>query len=213
MLALLGICLFGTLAYCVYKSWGNIEFNTEQQERRNRIADTLQNIPIANHLEQYRMRKFDSDQLKRQTARNFGRSDSIDNRQSKSYIRILRGEAKADVIKECGVCFEPFQETDEVVECLLMHLFHAKCFEDNKDGARDDKCPTCQNSMKHIRASANPRRNTQLNEASTPLLDASKDVVSNESTVLRRTKTDLTGRSSLNDESDIVEENSLKGQN
>ena len=32
-----------------------------------------------------------------------------------------------------------------------MHLFHAKCFEENKEGPNDENCPLCQEKMKLVK--------------------------------------------------------------
>ena len=45
---------------------------------------------------------------------------------------MFRGEKKGDVVKECGICYEQFKDDDEIVECILLHVFHTKCFDENK---------------------------------------------------------------------------------
>ena len=86
---------------------------------------------------------------------------------SHSFLRIFRGETKADVIKECGICFDIFKEEDEVVECVLVHVYHSSCFEDNKENDKDDKCHQCHNPMKLTRSNpALHRTHNNFNDTS-----------------------------------------------
>ena len=57
---------------------------------------------------------------------------------------------------ECGLCWETFQMTDEVVNCINNHVFHTRCYEDramDTEGVDDEitsmmnKCPTCGATM------------------------------------------------------------------
>ena len=63
-------------------------------------------------------------------------------------LKFQKGGAKADIVKECPICFNEFEDSDTIVECLLLHVFHAECFEQNKENDSDDKCPTCSQRMK-----------------------------------------------------------------
>ena len=52
---------------------------------------------------------------------------------------------------ECGLCYQIFLPTDDVVYCKKNHLFHVKCFDENVDAMSGNslatsaiiKCPTC----------------------------------------------------------------------
>ena len=98
------------------------------------------------------------------------------------------------MVKECGICFETFEETDEVVECIMVHAFHTNCFEGNKENESDVKCPTCHNPMKLAVADPTLRHTAAVDTGNTSLLG----------TNLKRSSTvnipaTITDRSSLND--------------
>ena len=116
------------------------------------MVEVTQNVPIVNHMQQYGLKKWDTRTFNRTTTNMIDRRTSKATHSSKkhasNFLRVFKGESAAEVVKECGICFEPFNESDEIVECILIHVFHAKCFEENKDGPKDEKCPSCQKAMK-----------------------------------------------------------------
>ena len=58
---------------------------------------------------------------------------------------------------ECGLCYQTFLPTDEVVNCSKAHIFHMKCYEEYHEDEIDEEtdgaaamrnlCPTCQEPM------------------------------------------------------------------
>ena len=56
---------------------------------------------------------------------------------------------------ECGLCYETFKPTDEVVNCKRSHCFHTACYEDlaqsdeeqSNEADMRNLCPTCNQSM------------------------------------------------------------------
>ena len=60
---------------------------------------------------------------------------------------------------ECGLCYEKFAPTDDVVYCTKHHLFHVACFDDKfidvatLDESAEVKCPTCNSRMHGLESS------------------------------------------------------------
>ncbi len=59
---------------------------------------------------------------------------------------------------ECGLCYETFKPTDEVVNCKRGHCFHTACYEDLAQSDDDEAdmrnlCPTCNETMNLTRIS------------------------------------------------------------
>ena len=130
MLLLFFVILFGLGAFCLYKSWSGSK-NEEGIDKLNSLANK---IPIVNHLNETRLRRYDTNAFRRQITMNVSQINSgSTNQRVGSFLRVYRGELRSEVIKECGICFENFNDDDEVVECLLVHVFHTNCFEDNKE--------------------------------------------------------------------------------
>ena len=95
---------------------------------------------MLNHAQEFGLRRLNSRAYNRHTTRNFERQVSL---RGSNFLKIRKGQPKAKVIKECSICFNTFKDNDEIVECMLLHVFHADCFESNRENNEDVKCPTC----------------------------------------------------------------------
>ena len=69
-----------------------------------------------------------------------------------------RGGGKGTGVEgnECGLCYQNFEPTDDVVYCTNHHLFHVRCFDEAFEDISSRassietmlvKCPTCKGKM------------------------------------------------------------------
>ena len=125
MIYTLAIFIFAGMMCMVHRHYSTrISQNESDLHHRN-----LGYIPILSTMETYRVRRYE--------LRN------RNSRRSQQYSQPLN-QIDSSV---CSLCGENFKTDDTVLDCHSGHVFHVKCFEQDRVHHQHNACPICGESM------------------------------------------------------------------
>ena len=117
MLYVVLVLCFATMLCCIYRSW-SLEITQNESDRQ---THGLNQLPVLDAMENYRIRRYESHRSHRQ--RNSVNSDQMSNKMSRYTVPLTFIDGTS-----CGLCLEEFKPKDTVLDCHTGHVFHERCF-------------------------------------------------------------------------------------
>ena len=160
LLGIIGVVCFGVFAFLGYKAYVKQDTELLKQQQMGLVHDKTRSSRVIEGLIQEGNAPTLMASLRRLTARGLPSPNSV------------RGENSYMKRKECGLCFENFKPSDEVVNCNNLHVFHTHCYEDravDEEEAHDsigslrNVCPLCDAPM-NLEGTSDSR--SSINDAS-----------------------------------------------